>query len=462
MARLPLVLVHGYSDRGESFKTWRDLLVAKGYDAREISICTYQSLTNEVTIKDIAEGFDRALRTQARLADDEPFDAIVHSTGMLVVRSWLTTYARRRGRLKHLIGLAPASFGSPLAHKGRSLLASIFRGNRERGPDFLEAGDLILDALELGSRFTWELAEKDILRDPPVYGVHNDTPYVFIFCGTQGYAGLRSLINEPGTDGTVRWAGCALNTVKFTLDLSREAEQPKPEDQRVQPVDPGSAGALEIPFWPISGKNHGSIVSDPGSTLVDLVYRALSVNSEAEFAAWKKHATAKTAAALQKIDEWQQFVIRAHDERNDPISDYYIELFTRNRSGKIQTIDFDLDVHAYQADKSFRCFHVNLTRLKETYRRQQLDNLWLRLIASSGSRLVGYHGFGSEKVNPEATKVRDDGLWDAQIKLPSVLGEEGGLKFFYPFTTTLVDICLNRDPLPFGSGECEICRMLKD
>ena len=152
-----------------------------GYRAEEIRICNYQSLTNEVTIKDIAEGFDRALRTQANLANDEPFDAIVHSTGMLVMRSWLTTYAPRRGRLKHLIGLAPATFGSPLAHKGRSLLGSVFKGNKQRGPDFLEAGDLVLDGLELGSRFTWELTHKDVLCTPPLYGKGNDSPWVFIF-----------------------------------------------------------------------------------------------------------------------------------------------------------------------------------------------------------------------------------------------------------------------------------------
>src|SRR5262249_7697423 len=100
-------------------------------------------LTNEITIKDIAEGFDRALRTHCGTDKDQPFDAIVHSTGMLVLRCWLTTNPIGRQRLKLLIGLAPATFGSPLAHKGRGFIGAIFKGNRVLGPDFLEAGDMM-------------------------------------------------------------------------------------------------------------------------------------------------------------------------------------------------------------------------------------------------------------------------------------------------------------------------------
>jgi triacylglycerol esterase/lipase EstA (alpha/beta hydrolase family) len=181
MPRNPLVLIDGYSDKGESFRSWRDALIRRGYAVENIlqpiSICSYQSLTNELTVKDVAEGFDRALRTVAHLDADQEFDAIVHSTGMLVIRSWLTTYPRRRSRLKRLIGLAPATFGSPLAHKGRSFLGSIFKGNKDMGPDFLESGDLVLNALELGSRFTWELTHHDLLGKKPFFGKDAGTPY---------------------------------------------------------------------------------------------------------------------------------------------------------------------------------------------------------------------------------------------------------------------------------------------
>ena len=125
----PVVLIHGYSDKGVSFEGWRQVLIALGAQPVMVNVCTYISLNNEVTISDIGEALDRALQYQLNWQDGEPreFDAIVHSTGMLVLRAWLVNCGPRRGRLKHLVGLAPATFGSPLAHKGRSLLGSIRR-----------------------------------------------------------------------------------------------------------------------------------------------------------------------------------------------------------------------------------------------------------------------------------------------------------------------------------------------
>src|SRR6266550_6204485 len=77
MARNPVVLIHGYSDEGKSFRVWRDALRQRGYAVEELPICNYLSLTNEITIKDIAEGFDRAIKTHPRIDKDQPFDAIV-------------------------------------------------------------------------------------------------------------------------------------------------------------------------------------------------------------------------------------------------------------------------------------------------------------------------------------------------------------------------------------------------
>src|SRR5689334_8439693 len=136
MARNPIVLIHGYSDQGASFRVWEQIIEqTQGVPATTLHIANYVSLSNEVTIKDLAEGFDRALHIEAGLNADEAVHAIVHPTGMLVLRSWLATYPIRRSRLKHLIGLAPATFGSPRAHKGRSWLGALLKGNRTLGPD---------------------------------------------------------------------------------------------------------------------------------------------------------------------------------------------------------------------------------------------------------------------------------------------------------------------------------------
>ena len=147
------------------------------------------------------------------------------------------------------IGLAPATFGSPVARMGRSWLGAIVKGNKEEGPDFLEAGDKVLDALELASPFTWKLAHEDLFCTPEFYGPDRSTPYVFIFCGTEMYGGFRRFVNSPGTDGTVRIAGCALNARKFDIDLSRTAERsPSGGDQRIKISQNKS---IDFPVWPI-------------------------------------------------------------------------------------------------------------------------------------------------------------------------------------------------------------------
>ena len=446
MPRLPLVLVHGYSADAGSFRKWSAELGARGYDVSTIHVCNYRSLTNEVTIRDIAEGFDRALRERAGLEADQPFDAIVHSTGMLVVRSWLTAYAKRRDRLKHLVALAPATFGSPIAHKGRSWLGALFKGNRELGPDFLEAGDKILDGLELGGRYTWDLAHQDMLGTETYYGPTGDTPFAFVFCGDRGYSGLGAMANSPGSDGTVRWAGCALNMRKIRLDLT------------VDPARVGADGRVHVEPWPnvdipmifVAGKNHGTIVSDPGRWLVDMVDSALRVSSAEEFDKWFATAERDADAARRGMDEWQQFVIRAVDERGDAIHDYNVQLFSR-RGHDEDPIPFAVDVHTYLADASLRCFHVNLTELGV----KDMTSLWIRVIASSGSALVGYTGFGSDKVGDVSSGTSREGKWDGELDLSSLVGD-AKVKFFYPYTTTLVEIKLNREPLPL-SGRNEVC-----
>jgi triacylglycerol esterase/lipase EstA (alpha/beta hydrolase family) len=107
---------------GLDFTDLCDGLKERHVEPIDINVGNYVSLDNETSIKDIAEGFDRALQNNPRLNAGQEFDAIVHSTGMLVIRAWLTNYGgavgdnERAKRLKHLVGLAPATWGSPQAH----------------------------------------------------------------------------------------------------------------------------------------------------------------------------------------------------------------------------------------------------------------------------------------------------------------------------------------------------------
>ena len=74
--------------------------------------------------------------------------------------------------------------------------------------------------------------------------------------------------------------------------------------------------------------------------------------------------------------------------------------------------------------------------------------LYVKVIAKSGSALVDYYGIGSEKFGA-------DGLWDAIV--PITASSEDGQNFFQPFTTTLIELRLNRDPKPFTADRVKLC-----
>ena len=84
----------------------------------------------------------------------------------------------------------------------------------------------------------------------------------------------------------------------------------------------------------------------------------------------------------------------------------------------------------------------------DTLKQEDLQELHLKLLASSGTELVAYHGYGSEKVTPDGKKYAR-GKWDAQVDLTPLLTDEK-TNFFFPFTTTLIELRLNREPMPMG------------
>jgi len=396
-----------------------------------------------VTIKDLAEGFDRALKFKFKNEYDKnrnfEFDAIVHSTGMLVLRSWLATYpGKRLVRLKHLIGLAPASFGSPLAYKGRSWIGSLFKGNKKWGPDFMEAGDKVLDGLELGSAFTWNLAHQDLLNENKTfYGPDPNTPYVFIFIGDQRYGKVYDTITKaPGTDGTVRHAGCSLNTRKISIDFT----EPPGSDKRYTITEWGedSRSNIGIPFVPIKGLNHATILEEPSTELQDLVIGALQVNDKESLQKWNDNARASTAATYNSIKKYQQFVVHCVDERGDGISDFHIQIY---RAEDLNNEDpVDMEMHPYSSDNSYRCYHVDLDSIKY----KELQGLKIELTASSGSELVGYSQNLADDIKGKGESTSTISLDLTQEMLNT------NLKFFYPFTTTLIEFVLNREPLPLN------------
>ena len=460
----PLVLIHGYSASGIEMQALKDQLAPNERDAALINICNYVSLNNEITIQDLAEGLDRAFLSHPQLRDPgQEFDAIVHSTGMLVLRAWLANAGPRPDnprikRLKHLIGLAPATWGSPQAHKGRTWLGAMVKGNRNLGPDFLNAGDLILEGLELASSFTWDLAHRDLLGALPFYDTGDQTPFVAVFIGNHSYDGLASAANDPGTDGTVRWSGCGLNTRKVTIDLTRS---PLSNTGRVSISS--WADRLDVPMVPVAGRNHGTILSDPEPGMIRQILGFLGVAERVGYDAWLAGAReyGNDALAAMKINPgagaaglegavkkyfgigapgvpmegWQQFIVHAIDEHGDGISDYMIEVLAQRQNGDwLLFEEMYTNVHPYGPEPSYRCFHM---RLPIGVSSGEIK-LRARIHASSGTDLVDYLGYSSDPKVTAATTAPID------IDLDDLGPGEGTL--FYPFTTTLIEIKLNRAP----------------
>ncbi|HEX2918957.1 MAG TPA: hypothetical protein VHN81_10570, partial [Edaphobacter sp.] len=399
-----VLLIHGYSANWKAFLPWKQALSAAGISTGMINVGNYVTLNNEITIKDLGEAFDRALR-QTKFADsiagdDWTFDAIVHSTGMLVLRQWLTSDPyppddprSRIRRLKHLVGLAPASFGSPQARKGRSWLGALVKGNWDLGPDFLNAGDMVLDGLELASRFTWELAHRDMICDQPFYDKSDTTPYVAIFIGNVPYSGISAVSNSPGCDGTVRWAGCALNTRKVTLDFRRQPRIDPKDATRRCAISGWSDERISAPIIAVDGQNHGTIISKPAPNVVSLVRDFLAITNKNAYDSWEAKALAFSAPSQAKMDTsdskhdgagWQQLVIHMTDDNGDGVTDYNLRLFYGDDLSQSDDPEFPsvpLIADTYSSDGSYRCFYIHLTK-EMLNLNQSGKKMWLELIAS--------------------------------------------------------------------------------
>lgn len=470
-----VLLVHGYSADGKDLLPWKQALEAKGIPAQVIDVANYITLNNEVTIKDLGEAFDRALQfttfADGSREDNWTFDAIVHSTGMLVVRQWLTsdpypsTDPRSRiGRLKHLIGLAPARFGSPQAKKGRSWLGALVKGNKRLGPDFLNAGDEVLEGLELASSYTWKLAHKDMLANPPLYNKGAKTPYVAVFIGNRPYEGIAAVANTPGCDGTVRWAGCALNTRKVTLDFRRSPQIDQAPGRRAF-ISPFSDERLAAPIIAVDGQDHGSIVSDPQPGVVDLVYDFFQLADESKYNDWEKRAlefgepsrkVMDTRNGTKTVDEgagWQQLVIHMVDDHGDGVSDYNLQIYFGDALAQSDDPSFpsiSLTADTYSADNSYRCFYIQLTKemlnLANTGKK-----MWLELIASSGSELIEYEAYTDDSGKPHRLAIDSHDPGESErVKMDITPLTAGGDSLFYPYTTTLLELFVEREPMPLG------------
>jgi len=225
----PLIIIHGWSDEGESFLPLaRALEQRTGRPVESLWLGHYVSLDDDIRMSDVVHGLTRAWRA-AKLPDTAgATDVIVHSTGGLVIRDWIATRytgRKRKPPVRNLVMLAPANTGSPLAHKGRAFYGRVMKGFTSRKR--FQTGTQILKALEMASPYTTELAARDrFAANPYRPGAVRATTIV----GNTGYGGISSLANEDGSDGTVYVAtanpDCARLTVQFPANMGKAKSSP--------------------------------------------------------------------------------------------------------------------------------------------------------------------------------------------------------------------------------------------
>jgi len=357
-----VVILHGWSDTSESFDQLARFLQRNGYRTVPIFLGDYISLRDDLTIDDVVKRMEQVIREHLDLPAgnrrrlEAPFHLVVHSTGGLVARRWISRYYQDRScPVANLLMLAPANFGSRLAHLGRSMLARIFKGWRTG----FETGEEMLYALELSSPFQWDLAQDDVFArrpgSPVLYAPDRTRPFVIV--GTHPYEALMNqLTNEDGSDGTVRVAAANLNTYGRTVDFTGGPERLESPEITEWPRRGGATARFPLAVLP--DRDHGTVKApdEPGYAkapedqrrLGQLILQALAVRTPNQYAKvltdWEAiTAETRTFAGTTKeaqdhrdayfrangtpaefFHEYYQVNVRAVDEFGDPIGDYFL------------------------------------------------------------------------------------------------------------------------------------------
>ncbi|MBA3833798.1 MAG: hypothetical protein H0X34_18270, partial [Chthoniobacterales bacterium] len=157
-----IVLIHGYSSESPTpdpisiGNIYGDLpqRLRAAYDVVEVDLSRYLSLNDSVSVTDIARAFQRALLEQHPALLEEGFHVVIHSTGALVIRTWIRLFSPQPSPVRNLIHLAGANLGSGWASIGQGQVARWGRFVFERGA---QRGLKVLQSLELGSSTTLDL-----------------------------------------------------------------------------------------------------------------------------------------------------------------------------------------------------------------------------------------------------------------------------------------------------------------
>jgi len=396
MSNRDVLIVHGWSDTSKSFTPLVDFLNSSGFNAVGLWLGDYISLDDDVKIEDVARRMEVLVREKLLAGEIKaPFDMIVHSTGGLVARQWISTYYLddvSKCPVKRLVMLAPANFGSKLASMGQSMLGRVLKGWN----NWFHTGKEMLNSLELASPFQWNLVQRDLLvpdgetDSRAVYGEHGVWPFVLV--GTHPYpSALRQIVNEDGADGTVRAAAANLNTRGVTIDFTRNETDPEVRFWQ-------NRSDITFPFAVLPDRTHASIISPVGpdveadqvtqQRLGEMIVSALNCET---YAAYQQMAVdwhalteitgnlASDDAALaamfpddeKKPEFFHQYIqvnVQVVDDHGADVTDYMLEFsgpdYKRNDDPTVYFHREVLeDVHTNGSNAAYRCLFIDRTDL---------------------------------------------------------------------------------------------------
>ncbi len=389
MANKPIVIIHGWSDSAKGMRRLARLLQKNlNRSIHQIHLADYITLDDDVTMNDIVAAMDKAW-WEAKLSR-KPYsvDVVVHSTGGLVIRDWMSQFfTPKTVPIKNLVMLAPANFGSPLAHKGRALIGRVLRGFS--GDKWFETGTHVLKALELASTYSWDLAMRDRFGRENFYGPGKVLCTVLV--GNHGNEGLAAAANDPGTDGVVRLSTANLNCAFLELDFTREKEL----IFRIKQSSGQTAFAI------LEGENHTTISCHEGGPknpwTLPAICSGLQVNDK-NFKDWMRTCTTKTKAInLGKgLNEfyYQNTVIHVCNQYGHCVPEYFIEFFDKEEKWVSELFHGNIieTVHAYQDNNSYRSLLVNCTLIEKSLQAhiQQIQMSLSALPNINKGELAGY------------------------------------------------------------------------
>lgn len=484
----PIVLIHGYSSESptsdpssiENIYGTLPRRLRASYDVVEVDLSRFVSLNDSVSIADIARGFNRALLEQHPGLLESGFHVVIHSTGALVIRTWLRLFSPKPSPLRNLVYLAGANLGSGWASIGQGQVARWGRFVFERGA---QRGLKVLQSLELGASPTLDL-HLDFTRGDTRM-VEDYKVQEFVIVGTQADASWFEFpvryAHEDGSDGVVRVSASNLNFNHIEIGpkdgssllpwaairTAVQAAEAKADFPEYYEVKSSSFAGKDRPLVPCgipyrcahSGDKMGIVSGTIPQDQVERMLKLALETAERSPTAWQRavaafdRETADTfdnARKMQKpglfnflvdprnqYDAHAQVVIRLRDQDGQPIPIGHSDIFfVSNQQEKgtipIQTLIQDTSVSGVSPNSIL--FYL---RVKKFIRKEQ-D--WV-------DQLRDVFDFAFEITAIEPAAPREDPLVSyLPLRLP--LNRRQMSALIQPHRTTIIDVTLLRLPSP--------------